>query len=92
MGEKDIEVIEAVYPSFLKDYQSFMPYLNKENLRFLPQELRAVVAKVESLFPCEEDEAHTKVTSLIMHDFGREDFSLLRENIERAAFIRGFLG
>ncbi len=92
LQEKDIELIETVYPSFSKDYQSFMPYLNKKNLRFLPPKLRTVVTKAESLFPYEEDEAHTKVTSLIMHDLGREDFSLVRENIERAAFIRGFLG
>lgn len=92
LEEKDIDIIETVYPSFSKDYQSFMPYLNKENLRFLPHELHTVVENVKQLFPYEEDEAHTKVTSLIMHDLGREDFSLVRENIERAAFIRGFLG
>lgn len=92
LKDKDIDVIESAYPSFSKDYQSFMPYLNKKNLRFLPPKLHAVVEKVESLFPSEKNEEHNKVTSLIMQDLGRENFSLVRENMERAAFIRGFLG
>lgn len=89
---KDIETIEAVYPSFQKDYQSFMPYLNEENLKLLPHELSSVVAHVKKLFPYEENAAHKKITSLIMHDLGKEHLHLVKENIERAAFVRGFLG
>src|SRR3989338_1570490 len=92
ISEKDIEHIEAVYPSFQNDVHSFMPYLNEENLQYLPHELHAVVARVKELFPCDPDIAHKKITSLIMHDLGKENTVLVKENIERAAFVRGFLG
>ncbi len=92
ISEKDIEKIEAVYPSFQNDVQSFMPYLNEETLHYLPHELHAVVARVKELFPCEPNAAHKKITSLIMHDLAKENTVLVKENIERAAFVRGFLG
>lgn len=90
--DKDVEIIETVYPSFVKDYASFMPYLNEENLCYVPQELHTVVDKVKTLFPYEENPRHTKITSLIMDDLGKEQIALVKENIERAAFVRGFLG
>jgi len=39
-----------------------------------------------------EEEKHKKITSIIMDDLGKENISLVKENIERAAFVRGFLG
>lgn len=90
--DKDVEVIETVYPSFVKDYASFMLYLNDANLKYVPQELHAVVEKAKTLFPYEENQSHTKITSLIMEDLGKEQIASVKENIERAAFVRGFLG
>ena len=89
---QDVEVIEEVYPSFLNDYQSFMPYLNEDNLKHLPHEFGSVVAHVKKLFPYEENHAHKKITSLIVDDLGKENMQLVKENMERAAFVRGFLG
>ncbi len=90
--DKDIELIEAVYPSFFKDYETYMPYLNEETLSHLPHELAAVVAKVKMFQPYEPDDKHKKITSIILDDLGKENITLVRENIERAAFVRGFLG
>ncbi|MEK6921885.1 MAG: phosphoenolpyruvate carboxylase [Nanoarchaeota archaeon] len=90
--DKDVEIIEAVYPSFFKDYESFMPYLNEETLDNLPHELKDVVAKVKQLHPYDVNEKHKKITSIIAEDLGKENIPLVKENIERAAFVRGFLG
>ncbi|MBI5072242.1 phosphoenolpyruvate carboxylase [Candidatus Woesearchaeota archaeon] len=92
VDSKDVETIETVYPSFQKDYQSFMPYLNEDNLKYLPREFASVVAHVKKLFPYEENHAHKKITSIIMQDLGNENMQLVKENMERAAFVRGFLG
>jgi phosphoenolpyruvate carboxylase len=89
---KDVDAISEVYPTFGKDFATFMPFVNKELAHLWPLEVRKAVEKVQTLFPSEVNESHKKITSIIGNDLGKGNIPLVKENIERAAFVRGFLG
>lgn len=92
LSESDLDYIKDIYPNFENDMKDSMRYLNKENLRVFPEEIKKAVEGVSNRFGFEADERHKKVTSIIVDDLKRKDHKVLSENITRAGFIRGFLG
>jgi phosphoenolpyruvate carboxylase len=91
LEERDIEKIIEVYPNFKKDISQALQFLNKENLKYFPLEIKKSVERVLSFeIDYEENNAHKKVTSIIMKNMERQ--LEMEEDILRAAWIRGFLG
>ena len=89
---KEIEYIKDIYFNFGNDLRDSLQYLNRDNLKIFPKEITRAVDKSVSIVDCEVDERHRKVSSIILDDFKKRDYSMLSENIMRAGFIRGFLG
>jgi phosphoenolpyruvate carboxylase len=92
IDQKDIDSISDIYPTFAKDAQAFMPFVNMDCAYLWPHEVQKAVKRIKQLLPSETNEAHKKVTSIIAQDLGIGNVPLVKENIERAAFVRGFLG
>lgn len=90
LNEKEWEFV--MEKSFMeKDLRDALKYLNKDNLKLLPEKLKESYEKVLSQVEFETDEKHKKITSFVIDDF-KKNSSTLSENIERAAAIRNFLG
>lgn len=93
LARKDIDAFEHAYPSFEADFKDAAPYLNMKAVKkYFPVHIQKAVAKASELFDVETNYAHEKVTSIISEDFSSKNTEVLKENIARAAFIRGFLG
>ena len=92
LNEKDIDYINDIYANFDSDLKDSLQYLNKDNMKIFPKEIRGKIEKVSKMVKYEVNEKHKKVTSIILEDLKKKDFRLLTENITRAGFIRGFLG
>ncbi len=92
LSEKDMDYVRDIYPNFMNDLEDSMRYLNMGNIGVFPKEIADAVEQVSSRFKIEPDEAHKKVTSIILEDLKKKDQKTTTENIMRAGFIRGFLG
>ena len=89
---KDIDYVKDIYANFDNDLRDSLQYLNKDNLRIFPNEIRKRVEEVSKIVKFDMNERHNKITSIILEDIKRKDHKLLTENITRAGFVRGFLG
>ena len=89
---KEINSIRSIYKNFDNDLKDSLQYLNKKNLKIFPLQVQKAIEKVSGLVDYEENEKHNKVTSIILDNFKKKEYSTLTENITRAGFIRGFLG
>ncbi|MEM3422587.1 MAG: phosphoenolpyruvate carboxylase [Candidatus Bilamarchaeaceae archaeon] len=92
LNQKDIEEIVEVYPNFLNDIKTALPFLNKENLKYFPHQLKTNIEHAIATLDVdyEENYAHNKITSIIMKNMERQ--LEVEEDILRAAWVRGFLG
>lgn len=92
LSGKDIEYVRTIYPSFEPDMKDALRFLNKDAFRQLAPQVYNKVRGTFDLVDYEEDREHGKITSIIMENFKDRQAALLKENIVRAGFIRGFLG
>ena len=92
LKEREIDKIGEYYPSLDDDMKDALSFLNEHNMDMLSPNLRGEVDYVKGIFEHEINRGHEKVTSIIRKDLGRGNPQLIAENIERAGWIRGFLG
>ena len=92
LTERDIDFITGFYPNFESDTADALQYLNKDNLKLFPRELVRRLTPALKRFSFSQNMKHKKVTDIIADDFRKQRYSVLQENIGRAAWIRGFLG
>lgn len=92
LSEKDIDYVKDIYPSFEHDLKSSLRLLNKDNLKFFPREITSRIELIRNLTDYEEDYKHKKITSIIVENLIKKEYEVLKENIERAGSVRGFLG
>ncbi len=91
LNEKDLDIIEKVYPNFRKDIQLSLQYLNKDNLKYFPKEIQANMEHVLKLgIDYKENKPHSTVTEIIVRNLEKQ--MPVGEDILRAGWIRGFLG
>lgn len=92
LSEKEIDYVKDIYPGFEHDLRSSLRLLNRDNLKFFPQEIASRIESARNLTDYEEDYKHKKITSIIAENLIKKEFEILKENIERAGSVRGFLG
>ena len=92
LNDKDYEFIEDVTSSFRTDMKDALQYVNRDNLRILPEKMQNDINKVLKNFDFEIDKKHEKITNFILEGFKKNQTEALVENIERAASLRNFLG
>jgi len=92
LTNKELEYIKDVYANFEYDLRDSLKYLNIENLQSFPKEIIRAVEYSCKLVEYEIDESHKKITSIILDNLKRKEYDVLKENISRAGFVRGFLG
>lgn len=91
LDEKDLDYVKDVYVSFENDLKDALLYFNEESLKLFPQDFANKIRKTLNTFDFEIDKRHKKITSIVLDDF-RKNRETLKENIERAAHVRNFLG
>lgn len=90
LSEKDWEWVFSVYPGMEAELQESLSLLNEEQVHLFPilaDKIRALKDRVNY----ESSEKHHKVTTFILEDLRRKS-ATLSENIERAGWLRGYLG
>ena len=92
LNENDIDYIKDIYINFENDLRDSLQYLNEDNLRIFPKEIIESVNEAKKLVKYDIEPRHKKITSIILEDLKRKNYSMLSENITRAGFVRGFLG
>lgn len=92
LTEREYDAVRNVVPDFDRSMQDSLVYLNKDNLKYFPQEVQRNVTKTAEMFDYETDAKHQKITGIIMEDYSKKNTNPINENIVRAASIRGFLG
>ncbi len=92
LNDKDYEFINEVTSSFETDMQDSLKYLNKNNLKILPEKMQQDIKKVLERYDFEVDKKHEKITSFVLSEYKKNQTNALIEDIERAAAIRNFLG
>ena len=91
LTQKDIEVMAHAYPSFEQDFKDAAQLLNEDNVHVFPNEIVKQIKTASQLFPFETKREHQKITSIILKEWKTKN-PVLTENIERAGWVRGFLG
>jgi len=84
-------VMAHAYPSFEQDFKDAAQLLNEDNLSVFPNEIIKQIKAASELFPFEIKREHQKITSIILKEWKTKN-PVLTENIERAGWVRGFLG
>ena len=92
-----MDSLHSCYSNFEYDLNEALSYLNKANLEYLPDMIKENVLKIAREFGSDsgsydENTAHNKITSKIMHDFRTENFKGISDNLINAGKIRKFLG
>jgi phosphoenolpyruvate carboxylase len=91
LTQKDFEYLDNAYPSFRKDVADAAQYLNKNNLEKVPA-LKADIEKAASHFEFEINKDHAATTTSIVQEAERDNAPKVREEVEKAAWMRKFLG
>ncbi len=89
---KELDILQDNWPNFAADHQAAARYFNKDCLAMLPQKVRNDLKTVLDRFPAEPDHAHARITGIILENFKKEKSELVKEDVVRAGFVRGFLG
>lgn len=89
---KEIDYVKDICPSFEHDLKSSLKLLNIDNLKYFPPEIVSRIERVKSMVEFEEDYRHRKITSIIVDNLRKKEYEVIKENIERAGSVRGFLG
>jgi phosphoenolpyruvate carboxylase len=92
LNEKELDLLSGAYVKFEEDLRDALQFFNKNNLKYLPRLLQKKLAKVQTYVDYAANEQHEKATSYIMDLVKKENFANLREEIEKTAHIRRFLG
>ncbi len=92
LNEKELDILRDNWPNLKVDHQAAAQYLNKKNLAFFPKQIQEDIKLVMQRFPAEAEHDHEKITGIILNNFKKEKFELVKEDIVRAGFVRGFLG
>jgi phosphoenolpyruvate carboxylase len=92
LTSNDLDKLRNIYANIDEDINESMRFLNPDNLKYFPQEVSDSVEQIRGIFPMESDAKHRKITSIIMDDYKKKNFTMLKENILRAGAIRGCLG
>ncbi|MBS3070313.1 phosphoenolpyruvate carboxylase [Candidatus Micrarchaeota archaeon] len=88
---KDFEYLDGAYKSFRQDIADAARFFNPETLEHFPS-LKSRIAGVLENFEFEVDQEHLHASSQIMSDFSKNHTGRVTEEIEKAAWIRKFLG
>jgi len=88
---KDFEYLDGAYKSFRQDIADAARFFNPETLEHFPS-LKNRIAGVLENFEFEVDQEHLHASSQIMSDFSKNHTGRVTEEIEKAAWIRKFLG
>ncbi|HIH42795.1 TPA: phosphoenolpyruvate carboxylase [Candidatus Woesearchaeota archaeon] len=97
LNDYDTDALHSCYANFEYDLKEALSYLNKANLEYLPDMIKENVLKIVKEYGSDSDgydenTAHNKITSKIMHDFRTESFKGISDDIVEAGRIRKFLG
>ncbi len=92
LSDKEFEGLYELYPNLNEDLQDSVKYLNKNNLKYMPKEIREGMLKVLEHIEYEEDEEYVEITSAILENLKKGFKATITENIKRAAWKRKFLG
>ncbi|MFH1439058.1 MAG: phosphoenolpyruvate carboxylase [Candidatus Woesearchaeota archaeon] len=104
LSAKDIDYLkQSCYQNMDYDLRCALKYLNKDNLKYLPDQARSSVTDALKFIEdnilekgdLEIDEKHKEITSRIMNELRKDcvsDPHMMQEEITNAASIRGFIG
>jgi len=76
----------------MDDMAEALAYFNEESLSMLSEDLAKDLKKIISRFKLDINKKHEKITSFIIGDLKKNNLMEISENIERAAYVRNFLG
>jgi len=88
---KDLEYLADAYKSFHSDTSDAAQFLNSKNLEKFPA-LKTHIEKAAGYFEFEVHSGHAEASSQVLREFDRNDFTKVREEVEKAAWMRRFLG
>lgn len=91
LSEKDFDFLHESYKTFGNDLSDAAQFLNYDNLSKFPLIEKGVKNAVEN-FSFETNEEHKEASSQAMREFEKENIPKAREEVEKAAWIRKFLG
>jgi len=92
LTEKDLDELKTIYVGFEEDLRDALAYMNENNFKYLPAALGKKLKKAKGIVEHGTDARHAEITSRVLRSASRGDTSELREDIEKAAWIRKFLG
>ncbi len=93
LDRSEIVAVRAAYQHVDQDMQDSLRYLNRANIKHLPDVVRADVDAAIELFGVEPNEEHEDLTTSIFDDIRTAQPSTrINEQIEQAAVLRSFLG
>ncbi len=92
LNERELDALQDAWKNFRADHEAAARCLNRKSLALFPKRIREDVQRVMARFPVEPEHDHERITSIIRESFAKERFAQVREDVVRAAFVRGFLG
>lgn len=92
LNERELDVLRDAWRNFDADHAAAARFLNAGNLALFPQRIQDDVRAVMARFPVEADHDHQRITTIIRESFAKERAEQVKEDVVRAAFVRGFLG
>lgn len=91
LTSKDLEYLDSAYPSFRQDVADAAQFLNRKNLEKVPA-LKADIEQAAAHFEFDINRDHEAATTSIMQEAERDNAPKVREEVEKAAWTRKFLG
>lgn len=91
LNEKEWEFVLSTYPGMEEELKEAFSLLNEENVKALFPVLWERIRPLKERVSYETNLKHHKVTSILLEDF-RHKHNTLTENMERAGWLRGYLG
>lgn len=94
LTENELDALRDMHKNFDSDMKDSLKYLNLDNIKIYNEKFaRKVEDTIKKInVDYEIDAAHKKITSIIIKDMGEKNTVAITENIQRAAWIRQFLG
>lgn len=93
LNQKEVDTIIKAYPTFEQDFKDAAQFINNDNLKssLFPKEIVKQAQTASKLFEFDVNREHKKITDIILTEFKSKN-PVLTEDIERAGWVRGFLG
>ncbi len=94
LNTSELKYLREVYQKFDRDMGRALQFLNEDNLKYLPSNLRKDIEKALDLFTFSPNLEHKELTFKIMQKINENDLpgDQLKEWVVQAASIRKFLG